>query len=48
MINCTYDGKTYEFRNEGFVESNLPEFPMPFIGASRNQSRSSIAVPIMK
>jgi hypothetical protein len=48
MIKCTYDGKTYECRNERFVESNLPEFPMPFLGASHSQSRSSITVPIMK
>jgi Holliday junction resolvase len=48
MIKCTYDGKTYEFRNKRFVESNLPEFPMPFVGASRSQSRSSITVPNMK
>lgn len=47
-IKCTYDGKTYEFRNEKFIESNLPEFPMPFIGASNGQGRCSIMVPIMK
>lgn len=48
MIKCTYDGKTYEFRNESFVESNLIEFPMPFSSASGSQSRSSIALPFMK
>jgi hypothetical protein len=48
MIKCTYDGKTYELKNERFIESNLPEFPMPFGGVSRSQSRSSITVPIVK
>jgi hypothetical protein len=48
MIKCTYDGKTYEFRNESFVESNLIEFPMPFTSASGSQSRSSITLPFMK
>lgn len=48
MIKCTYEGKTYEFRNEGFVESNLPEFPMPFVSASHRQGRASITVPISK
>jgi Holliday junction resolvase len=48
MIKCTYDGKTYELKNEKFVESNLPEFPMPFVGISSSQSRSSITVPVVK
>lgn len=48
MIKCTYDGKTYEFRNERFVESNLIEFPMPFTSASGSQNRSSITVPLVK
>ena len=48
MIKCTYDGKTYEFRDERFVELNLPEFPMPFISISRSQDRSSFIVPYMK
>ena len=48
MIKCTYNGKTYELRNERFVESNLSEFPMPFVGSSRSQSRSSLTVTIMK
>jgi hypothetical protein len=48
MIKCTYDGKTYELKNERFIESNLSEFPMPFGGISRGQSRSSITVPIVK
>jgi Holliday junction resolvase len=48
MIKCTYDGKTYELKNEKFVESNLPEFHMPFVGVSRTQNRSSITVPIVK
>ncbi|MGH9986083.1 MAG: resolvase [Nitrososphaeraceae archaeon] len=48
MIKCTYDGKTYEFRNERFVESNLIEFHMPFTSASGSQSRSSITVPLVK
>ncbi len=48
MIKCTYDGKTYELKNERFIESNLPEFPMPFVAVSRSQSRSSITVPIVK
>jgi Holliday junction resolvase len=48
MIKCTYDGKTFEFRNEQFVESNLPEFPMPFtLSASRNLGPSSISATLM-
>jgi Holliday junction resolvase len=47
-IKCTYDGKTYEFRNERFVELKLPEFPMPFISISSSQDRSSFIVPLMK
>ncbi|HET6730609.1 MAG TPA: hypothetical protein VFH04_03330 [Nitrososphaeraceae archaeon] len=47
MIKCTYDGKTFEFRNEQFVESNLPEFPMPFtLSASHNIKSSSISATV--
>jgi Holliday junction resolvase len=48
MIKCTYDGKTYEFRNERFVESNLIEFHMPFTSTSGSQGHSSITVPLVK
>lgn len=48
MIKCTYDGKTYELRNERFIESNLPEFPMPFVGPYRNYTRSSVTLPFVK
>lgn len=48
MIKCTYEGKTFELRNERFVESKLTEFPMPFRSSRYALSRTIVSTAVSK